>query len=154
MNLRLRVASDFISWQLVWYVMGGCWTFQWFQKIFNVLKIYASTRFCWFLAYAEVSDQCIQYMSDTWIMCRKLEMCWDTYFQKRLYDLMVETWTWKSKYTESMCRRFVSDDLYLSVLNDCDRAWSCIAGTTNMPCSFVSTSLRHFTVNRPWRVIT
>ena len=53
-----------------------------------------------------------------------------------------------------MCRKFVSDDLYLSVVNGCDRARSCVAGTTNMACPFLSTSLRHFNVNRSWRVST
>ena len=154
MGVRFKVASDVISWQLVWYVMGGCWSFQWCQKIVNVFKIYASTRFCWFLVYAKVSDQCIQYMSDTRIMCQKLEICWDTYFRSRLYDLMVGTWAWKSNYTYNMCRKFVSDDLYLSAVNGCDRVRPCVAGTTNMTCSYVSTSLRHFKANHPWHVIT
>ena len=67
---------------------------------------------------------------------------------------MVGTWTWKSNYTENVYRKFVSDDLYLSVVNGCDSARPYVAGTTNMTCSSVFTSLRHFKVNRPWRVIT
>ena len=141
------VTSDILTWQFVWYVVGGTDIFRCHQKFLYAFKIHVWNRFSWFLAYAEVSDQCIQCMSDTRDMYQKLQMRSDTNLRRPVYDEMGETRIWKSKYSDKAHRRFMSGDLFSSVMNDCDRARPSSNGTTDVACRLMLVSQRRINVN-------
>ena len=151
---RIRFSRELGSWQLVLYLMGGTW----------VLPMSSKNSSC-------SQDSCPNSVSLVSSICWSFWAMYTTYVrhlrigpkvanvlwhQSRKASIWYNGWnqTWKLKWSEKVCMRFVSHDLYLSVVNGCDRARPYVAGTTNMTCSFVSTSLRHFKVNHPWRVIT
>ncbi len=142
-----KVTSDIVTWQFVWYVVGGTDIFRCHQKCLYAFKIHVWNRFSWFLAYAEVSDQCIQCMSDTRDMYQKLQMRSDTNLRRPVYDEMGGTRMWKLKYSEKAYMRFMSGDLFSSVMNDCDCARPCVNGTRDVACMLISTSSRRNNVN-------
>ncbi len=82
------VTSDILTWQFVRYVGVELTFSDVIKNVFISFKIHVYNRFSWFLAYAEVSDQCIQYMSDTRDMYQKLQMRSDTNLRKPVYDEM------------------------------------------------------------------
>ncbi len=145
------VVPDIRTLQFVWDVVGGTDIFQCHQKCIYTFKIHVWNRFSWFLAYAEVSDQYIQYMLDTRYVYQNRQMRSDTQIRMPEYDEMGETRIWKLKYSEKAYRIFMCGDLFPSVMNDCDRARSYSNGTTDVTCTLMLVSSRRFNVNRTWR---
>ena len=142
-----KVTSDIVTCQFVWYVVGGTDIFRCHQKILYAFKIHVWNRFSWFLACAEVSDQCIQCMSDTRDMYQKLQMRSDTHLRRPVHDEMGGTRIWKSKVSERGYRRFMCGDLFSSVMNDCDRARPCSNGTTDATCTLMFICSRRIHTN-------
>jgi hypothetical protein len=148
------VVSDIRTWQVVWYVVSGTTIFRCHQKFLYTFKIRVWKRISWFLAYAEVSDQYMPYVLYSNDMCQKRQMRSDSHLRRPVYDEMGETRTWKSKYSEKAYRRFMSGDLFSSVMNDCDRARPSSNGTTDVACRLMLVSQRRINVNHTWRAIS
>ena len=134
------VVPDMRTWQFVWYVVGGTAIFRCHPKFLYIFNIHVWSRFSWFLAYAEVSDQYIQYMPDTRYVYQKRQMRSDTQIRMPEYDEMVGTWLWKLTYSEKTYWRFMSDDLLLSPMNDYNRTRPFSDGTTDVTCRSILVS--------------
>ncbi len=76
--------------------------------------------FFWFMVYAKLFDQYVQYMSDTIDRCQKPLIRSYTHLRSPIRDEMGRTSIWKSKVSERAYRRFMFGNSFFSMMQDCD----------------------------------
>ncbi len=127
----------------------------WVELIFlDVMEIFFMySRFMsivdifWFMVYAELFDQYVQYMSDTIDVCQKLQILSDTHFRRPIYDEVGGTSIGKSKVSDRAYRSFMFGGSCFSVMHDCDPARPCVNDTTDATCTMMLISSRRLHTN-------
>ena len=117
------------------------------KNVFMYSRFMSRVGFFWFLVYAEVFDQYVQYMSDTRDIYQKPQIRSDTHLRRSIRDEMGGTSIGKSKFSERAYRRFMSGVLFFSVMHDCDTARPYVDGTTGAICTLMLTSSHRLHTN-------
>ncbi len=87
--------------------------------------------FFWFMVYAELFDQYVQYMSDTRGVCQKPLIPSDTHLRYHKYDEMGGTSIGKWKVSERAYRIFMFGISFFSMMQDCDHTRPYVDGTAD-----------------------